>query len=617
MKKNYSIYLLFAAFVMMSVSSFNETRKDSSPGQCSTGYALGNAVDDGRPIIWRDYDWNNPPHPAQIINCATNSYLTAWGPHKWIATCQEEWYCFGGVNEKGFGCVQTLLYYYHLLDPPYTHVYDYGNYRIMGWMLGNADSVGEARKAIDEQVKYWTSQPGGVDHDWYYPSGGGGYYPSMSFTCCDAYGNVSLFEISKTFYHEYNPKNAARLAQFPVMTGARCNRSHDRTDHCDNPGTNWITDWKITGGRRYFEAKANMLRMATNGDGVTIQEMMDTVMRWGEPGMEPNNYGTYPTDSVGEYQNSCWKNLDGDLIWATAPGEDPKTITFFIALGRPDYSCFVPMWPMNYNSLSNRLSEYSSTGIQYYADQVYQKRVTSDNAFDNFVNTQVKNIEANHREVVTIIRDYWKTHAYDANVSDKITDEAAENVYQTLKTMSNGTGYNMNHTPVITDITAEENAVKIISFSCTATDDDGTISSYNWDFGDGGTATGVSPQHTYTTTGTYLVRCRVQDNSGSRNAKWKMVEVTGIVTNVTTPSFSPEIFVNQYNGTINIAINQKDYSTSIMKVQIFDNTGKLVKKSEFTGNKASVGIQDCRKGIYYVQVISGNRTFNKKIILFN
>ncbi|MEA5117249.1 MAG: PKD domain-containing protein, partial [Propionicimonas sp.] len=45
-------------------------------------------------------------------------------------------------------------------------------------------------------------------------------------------------------------------------------------------------------------------------------------------------------------------------------------------------------------------------------------------------------------------------------------------------------------------------------------DPDGTIASYDWDFGDGEVGTGVSPNHTYAAPGTYTVKLTVTDNRG-------------------------------------------------------------------------------------------------------
>lgn len=44
---------------------------------------------------------------------------------------------------------------------------------------------------------------------------------------------------------------------------------------------------------------------------------------------------------------------------------------------------------------------------------------------------------------------------------------------------------------------------------------DGSIVSYEWDFGDGTNATGVSPTHIYTAAGTYTVTLTVVDDDGN------------------------------------------------------------------------------------------------------
>jgi PKD domain len=43
----------------------------------------------------------------------------------------------------------------------------------------------------------------------------------------------------------------------------------------------------------------------------------------------------------------------------------------------------------------------------------------------------------------------------------------------------------------------------------------GQIVLYEWDFGDGGTAQGPTPQHVYGNAGSYTVRLRVTDNKGA------------------------------------------------------------------------------------------------------
>jgi PKD repeat protein len=54
-----------------------------------------------------------------------------------------------------------------------------------------------------------------------------------------------------------------------------------------------------------------------------------------------------------------------------------------------------------------------------------------------------------------------------------------------------------------------------VAFDATASSDvDGTIDSYKWDFGDGLTASGKTPIHTFSTPGDFLVVLTVRDNDG-------------------------------------------------------------------------------------------------------
>ncbi len=67
----------------------------------------------------------------------------------------------------------------------------------------------------------------------------------------------------------------------------------------------------------------------------------------------------------------------------------------------------------------------------------------------------------------------------------------------------------------------------LVSFDASGSADaDGTVSSYDWNFGDGSTGTGKTPNHTYPAAGGYQVKLTVTDNDGSTDSVTKTVTAT-------------------------------------------------------------------------------------------
>jgi hypothetical protein len=87
-----------------------------------------------------------------------------------------------------------------------------------------------------------------------------------------------------------------------------------------------------------------------------------------------------------------------------------------------------------------------------------------------------------------------------------------------------------------------------VSFDATGSyDPDGYVSAYSWRFGDGKTAWGPTPTHTYATAGTFSVTLAVTDNNGERSETTEQVVahqgasyaiVVGIATYMDLPALS-------------------------------------------------------------------------------
>jgi PKD repeat protein len=96
-----------------------------------------------------------------------------------------------------------------------------------------------------------------------------------------------------------------------------------------------------------------------------------------------------------------------------------------------------------------------------------------------------------------------------------------------------------------------------VNFNASASSDaDGTIVSYQWAFGDGGSGSGVTAGHKYKTAGTYAVVLVVEDNSGNHGTTSQTVTVTegdapvaSFVYSPTNPAENETIYFNASGST--------------------------------------------------------------------
>jgi len=88
----------------------------------------------------------------------------------------------------------------------------------------------------------------------------------------------------------------------------------------------------------------------------------------------------------------------------------------------------------------------------------------------------------------------------------------------------------------------------------------GEITSWTWDFGDGGSSTEKNPSHTYSKPGNYAVSLTVTGPEGSRKSDLSMILVTSSVS-------MPKAVINadQTNGTAPLTVTFTDGSTGAIK----------------------------------------------------
>ena len=137
-------------------------------------------------------------------------------------------------------------------------------------------------------------------------------------------------------------------------------------------------------------------------------------------------------------------------------------------------------------------------------------------------------------------------------------------------------------------------------------DDESGIASYNWDFGDGSSATGVMPAaHTYTTAGTYIVRLTVLDYFGNAGIFTETITVTSVPSTITLVANPSTITAD--GGTSIITATVKDASGIVVTdgaiVTFSTSLGTLSASSAATINGIATTILTDPTG-----ALSGNAT---------
>jgi PKD repeat protein len=79
----------------------------------------------------------------------------------------------------------------------------------------------------------------------------------------------------------------------------------------------------------------------------------------------------------------------------------------------------------------------------------------------------------------------------------------------------------------------------VVAFTGIGTDADGTIASYAWTFGDGGTSSVQNPSHTYLTAGNYNATLTVTDNSGAKGTSTVAIAAAANQPPTATASANP------------------------------------------------------------------------------
>lgn len=111
-----------------------------------------------------------------------------------------------------------------------------------------------------------------------------------------------------------------------------------------------------------------------------------------------------------------------------------------------------------------------------------------------------------------------------------------------------------------------------VAFEDHSYDPDGSIVSWEWDFGDGATSTEQNPSHTYASPGTYAVTLTVTDNEGATDPITKDVTVSGPTPDIYVFDISMTAYRKGANYWAEAVITIKDTYGSVVENAAVDVT---------------------------------------------
>ncbi|MFD1686727.1 PKD domain-containing protein [Halobellus litoreus] len=135
------------------------------------------------------------------------------------------------------------------------------------------------------------------------------------------------------------------------------------------------------------------------------------------------------------------------------------------------------------------------------------------------------------------------SHTYDSSGSYTATltvtdDDGATATSQQTVSVSQA---NQGPTASVTLSPTDPEVGQTVSFDASGSSDpDGSIASYEWNFGDGTAATGATPSHAYDSTGTYQVNLTVTDDDGAT-----ATDTTEVTVEETEPTLDPSVSITQ------------------------------------------------------------------------
>lgn len=146
------------------------------------------------------------------------------------------------------------------------------------------------------------------------------------------------------------------------------------------------------------------------------------------------------------------------------------------------------------------------------------------------------------------------------------------------------------------------------------------FSTYNWDFGDGTSSSGISPMHTYADTGTYCVRL-IASNSCGTDTVIECVTIEQVSSALTPDQLAGEMSVYPNPATDRLFLQFSDLKYEVYAIVLADPLGRTVKVSGETSLLpgthvvTELDIHDLAAGLYTLIIQSERGWLTKKVMI--
>ena len=196
-----------------------------------------------------------------------------------------------------------------------------------------------------------------------------------------------------------------------------------------------------------------------------------------------------------------------------------------------------PAWPSdNVATMTATTASDPSGGVEYYFECIEAAQGCEDSGW----------------QTGSTFSDWYlisgNTFNYRVKARDSLGNETGWSATAAISVGSVNTPPTAGFSVSTSDLTA--------NFTDGSSDNDGTISSHSWNFGDGGSSTAVSPSHTYTAAGTYIVTLTVTDDGDATDSASSSVSVTAPPTPDTeAPSITAPADVTVEATGVTISVN--------------------------------------------------------------